>query len=209
MKAKPKKCKSTKSKDFGCGNLAENRKLGLCMSCYPKWLYSTKEGQELVSKHTIPLQKKRDDFVAAKRDYEERKTIPSLLSNAQIAVNAYIRERDKGKPCISCGSEWKPDNQAGHFYSAAKFPRLRFDEENIVGQCCGCNLMKEGNYEMYRMGYESRFGSEKLAEIDEKARQDKLQGVHKWQREDLIKYRKFFTAKLALIKKIIPSTLAS
>jgi len=200
MKVKPKKCASTKTKDFGCSKLTEIRKLGLCMDCYPKWLYSTQEGQMLIKKHTIPLQKKRDDFKAAEKDYLERKTIPSLLSNAQIAVNAFVRERDKGMPCISCGCQYKTDFDAGHLFSAAKFPRMRFDENNIVGQCIQCNRMKEGNYELYRMGYESRYGAEKLAELDEKARLDKVQGVHKWDREDLNKIRKFFTAKLALIK---------
>jgi len=201
QKAKPCKINSKAINFQGCGKMTFKRTKGLCDECYyRKFLPDTPEGQAIINKVSKPLVQKREDFTAAKRDFEERKTIPALLSNAQIAVNAYIRKRDEGLPCISCGCEWKSDFDAGHAFSAAKFPRMRFDEWNENGQCIQCNRMKEGNYEMYRMGYEQRFGAEKLAELDEKARLDKLQGVHKWQREELIRITKYFKAKLALIK---------
>lgn len=201
MKVKPKKCKSTKTKGFGCGNLAENRKLGLCMSCYPKWLYGTNEGQELIKKHTIPIQKKQDDFKAAKREFEEKKSIPYLTTAAVNACHNYIKARDKGKLCASCDAQWSSDFDAGHFMSGAKFPRMKFDEFNIHAQCIQCNRYKEGNVEQYRIKLTERMGAEYVAALDEKARLDKMQGVHKWERSDLIRIRKYFTAKLALIKK--------
>lgn len=34
---------------------------------------------------------------------ESIQTIPKLLKEAQIAFNAFIRERDREKPCICCG----------------------------------------------------------------------------------------------------------
>jgi len=203
IKNKQKPCKfNDKDIDFqGCGKMCYPKagSKGLCDRCRGRFLMDTPEGRALLEKKVAPLVEKRESFVAAKRDFEERKTLPALLSNAQIACNAFIRQRDFGLNCISCNTPYKSDFDAGHFYSAAKFPRLRFDEKAIAGQCIQCNRMKEGNHEMYRMGYEARYGSEQLAEIDEKARLDKLQGAHKWERSDLIRIRKYFTAKKALL----------
>lgn len=199
IKPKAKPCKSTMTKGFGCKKLFLKRTLGLCDQCYPKWLYSTKEGEERVQKHTIPVVKKRESFVAAARDLEERRTLPAQQKLTKDAVHAYIRDRDKGKPCISCGCMWDASHQAGHFYPAGKYSTIEYDENNISGQCQQCNLRKDGNFIGYREGYEKRFGLEALAEIDEKARLDQLKGVHKWEREDLMRIRKFFTAKRAIL----------
>lgn len=197
---KEKPCKSTVTKDFGCKKLTLVRTKGLCNECYPKWLLNTKEGQEMIKRCTIPIQKKHDDFKAAKREFEEKKSIPYLTTAAVNACHNYIKARDKGKLCASCDAQWSSDFDAGHFMSGAKFPRMKFDEFNIHAQCIQCNRYKEGNVEQYRIKLTERMGAEYVAALDEKARLDKLQGVHKWQREDLIRIRKFFTAKLALIK---------
>ena len=51
----------------------------------------------------------------------------------------FIRERDKDKPCISCGQY--TTLQAGHFYSGGHYSALRFDEDNVHGQCLRCNTL--------------------------------------------------------------------
>ena len=77
---------------------------------------------------------------------------------AQSAVNAYVRARDEGMPCISCG-EMKP-LQAGHYWSVGARPELRFNEANIHGQCSRCNVDLAGNREAFRAGIVDRLGSE-------------------------------------------------
>lgn len=86
------------------------------------------------------------------------------VSLAQSAVNAYVRARDDGKPCISCG-EMKP-LQAGHYWSVGARPELRFDEANIHGQCSRCNIDLAGNREAFRAGIVDRLGSELADDLD-------------------------------------------
>lgn len=199
IKVKEKKCKSTKTKGFGCGEMTLVRKLGLCQSCYPKWLYSTPEGQEAIRKQTIPLQKKRDDFKAAERDYEERKSLPALIKAAVEVFHEYIRTRDRGKNCVCCNTLYAPDHEAGHLYSGKQYPELRFNEFNVHGQSIQCNRFKHGNFEEYLIRVEERIGSEELARLKDIAANSKKE-LFKWDRSDLIRIRKHFTAKLALIK---------
>lgn len=86
------------------------------------------------------------------------------VSLAQSAVNAYVRARDEGMPCISCG-EMKP-LQAGHYWSVGARPELRFDEANIHGQCSRCNIDLAGNREAFRAGIVDRLGSELADDLD-------------------------------------------
>ena len=83
---------------------------------------------------------------------------------AQSAVNAYVRARDEGMPCISCG-EMKP-LQAGHYWSVGARPEMRFNEANIHGQCHRCNIDLAGNREAFRAGIVDRLGSELADDLD-------------------------------------------
>ena len=77
------------------------------------------------------------------------KTVAQLIKIAVRHFHLYIRNRDQGKPCISCGKKTKL--QAGHFYSAGKHPQLRFNEDNVHGQCLSCNYYKSGDLLNYRI----------------------------------------------------------
>jgi len=46
---------------------------------------------------------KKADRASIKARKEALKTIPDYIKEAQHAFNAYIRERDRTKPCICCG----------------------------------------------------------------------------------------------------------
>ncbi|WP_317474701.1 recombination protein NinG, partial [Cronobacter sakazakii] len=72
------------------------------------------------------------------------------IKQAQQAVNAFIRERDRDLPCISCGTFTSAQWDAGHYRSTAAAPQLRFDERNIQRQCVVCNQHKSGNLVPYR-----------------------------------------------------------
>jgi hypothetical protein len=98
--------------------------------------------------------------------YSKHKT-KDLKDLAQKYFNAYIRKRDEGQMCISCGN--KPVQQAGHYFSAGKFNGLRFHEDNVHGQCIQCNFYLHGNLIHYRANLEKKIGKKKLDELELKA----------------------------------------
>jgi hypothetical protein len=77
----------------------------------------------------------------------------------QVLVNRYIRKRDLAKPCISCNKPLGSKFDAGHYFPTT-VPSLRFDEDNIHGQCVFCNQHQHGNISNYRLGLIDRFGVE-------------------------------------------------
>jgi hypothetical protein len=106
--------------------------------------------------------------------------LPKLLEKTQKVVNAYIRKRDEGLPCISCGSY--NGNQAGHYFAVKGFSALRFNEWNIHLQCAGCNMFKHGNQAMYRIGLVERIGEKAVKELEFEAVNNRLK---KWTRTEL------------------------
>lgn len=113
---------------------------------------------------------------------KKKVSIPDLIAKARLRFNKFIRERDKGLPCISCG---KPEfDHAGHYYAAGSIPSLRFDEDNIHGQCAGCNTFRHGNLIEYRKGLVERYGEDYVKVLDIKADAYKRDGW-KWEREYL------------------------
>ena len=96
-------------------------------------------------------------------------TIPELTKKAQAAFNRYIRLRDRGKPCISCGKPLgsEPNSyDAGHYRSVGSSPHLRFDENNVHGQCKHCNCHLSGNVVAYRQGLIGRIGLPETERIE-------------------------------------------
>lgn len=121
-------------------------------------------------------------------------------NNAQIAVNAFIRTRDEGKPCISCGA-MKPLT-AGHHQSVGSYEEIRFNTKNINGQCWGCNGGQGNKYkddtvdQKYDAGVVERFGQ---------ARLDWVKGPHQLKRyrvDDLNRLRSIFTRREKLYQRI-------
>lgn len=132
---------------------------------------------------------------------EKLKTRSDYIKEAQIACNAYVRERDKNKPCISCGCVLDSGGpgggfDAGHYRSRGSAPHLRFsaDSGNINGQCKRCNRHLAGNYANYRANLIHRIGlaSVEALESDNEPR--------KWTVEELKEIAAFYKAKLKAIK---------
>lgn len=90
------------------------------------------------------------------------------IEKTQTAVNKWVRERDSGLPCVSCG---KPDGvgkrNAGHYRPAGVNSALRFDPRNIHGQCETCNTHKSGNLTAYRVELIRRIGIDAVVELDD------------------------------------------
>jgi hypothetical protein len=95
--------------------------------------------------------------------------------DAQQAFNAYIRERDRNRPCISCGTYTPGGDPLGgvwdcsHYRSVGACPELRFEELNAHKGCKNCNRDKSGNIVEYRVSLVQRLGQEAV---------DWLEGPH-------------------------------
>ena len=111
------------------------------------------------------------------------RSIAYLHGKATLYFNKCIRLRDHGKGCVSCDSPTFSD--AGHFYPAGHYPPLRYNENNVHGQCKQCNYFKHGNLNEYRTRITSRITINGLNDLDFIVRRYRQTG-HKWDRFFLI-----------------------
>ena len=120
----------------------------------------------------------------------ELKTTQDWLKEAQTIFNQYIRLRDNGLWCISCGLPPKKKN-AGHYYSQGGHSNVRFDEDNVHLQCEACNTYLSGNLLNYQIGIEKRIGAERLIELQGKAHIEK-----KWSIDEIKEIIKVYKNKV-------------
>jgi len=115
-----------------------------------------------------------------------------LKEKAIEKFNAFIRERDKDLPCISCG-EYR-ELCAGHYWAAGNFESVRFNEVNINGQCDQCNGHLHGNLILYGKGLVKKYGQEAVDKLDVIIGLERHTGHYKRDRVTLIeivmKYRR-------------------
>lgn len=111
---------------------------------------------------------KRKEIKARK---EKLKTRSDWMREAQTAFNAYIRERDRNRPCICCGMPLELNAigggyDAGHYRSVGSAPHLRFDERNVHAQRKQCNRYGAGRAVDYRIGLIARIGREAVEAME-------------------------------------------
>jgi len=102
----------------------------------------------------------------AERDIREArqkaKSRGEHLREAQAAFNAYVRERDFGMGCISCGLLPKKifggAVDCGHYRSTGSAAHHRFNLKNCAAQCVKCNRYLGSNTVEMRKGMIARFG---------------------------------------------------
>lgn len=102
---------------------------------------------------------------------EKLKTKRDWTKEAQIAFNAFIRERDKGRTCICCDKHLQAERvgggfDCGHYRSVGSAPHLRFDERNAHGQDKQCNRWGSGRAVDYRVGLIKRIGLEAVESLE-------------------------------------------
>jgi len=87
-----------------------------------------------------------------------------VRTKAQEAFNKYIRLRDKGQGCISCGTTKDVQYAAGHYRSRGGAPQnLAFHEWNVNLQCNRkCNMALSGNIGEYRIRLIQKIGLENV-----------------------------------------------
>ena len=126
---------------------------------------------------------------------QQVKPLSYFIKQAQQAFNEFIRYRDREEACISCGRHHEGQYHAGHFRTTGANPELRFNEDNVHKQCAPCNNHLSGNLIAYRPALIAKIGQ---------ARFDALMGPHempKWKREDYIRIRDEYRAKLKAMKQ--------
>lgn len=96
----------------------------------------------------------------------ELKPLYYWAKRAEKACNEYIRLRDAGDPCISCGTYDAPQWHAGHCYTVAARPDIRYHEDNIHLQCPKCNTWQGGMVGEYKRRVVSKIGQERLDALE-------------------------------------------
>ena len=126
-------------------------------------------------------QEKADKAARAKtREAKERiKSRSDHLKEAQAAFNEWVRERDYGKPCISCGRKSGCKVNAGHYRSVGAQPALRFHPYNVHLQCEHCNTHLSSNAIEYRIRLVHKIGIEKVEWLE------KEHAPEKWTVEEI------------------------
>jgi hypothetical protein len=127
-------------------------------------------------------------------------TIPELIKAAQRDFNAFIRLRDKDRPCICCGRTetavtgghgW----DAGHYRSTGSASHLRFNEDNCHRQLVLCNRYGAGRAVDYRLGLIQRIGAARVEALESD------NAVRKWTADELRKIRETYKAKRRALEK--------
>lgn len=127
--------------------------------------------------------RRKDEAQQERRSIKVRKLALQPLSHfhkqAQAAFNEYIRTRDFGNDCISCGRNTGAKMNAGHYRTVGASKETRYDETNCHLQCEHCNSYLSGNIGEYKPRLIAKIGQ---------AAFDRLMGPHelkKWTREEL------------------------
>lgn len=133
-----------------------------CASAYA-WREKTK-AEVVAAREDRKTVRLRKDAIKTRREW---------IMEAQVAFNAYIRERDRNKSCICCGEPLAGVQgstgglfDCGHYRSVGSAPHLRFDERNAHGQRKQCNRYGAGRAVDYRLGLIQRIGMEEVESVE-------------------------------------------
>ena len=138
-------------------------------------------------KHT-PLKRSKKPLRQHSKKSPKLTSRKILVAVLDSIFSLYIRLRDirKYKVCPFCGVE--PIQQCFHMITRCKFS-VRWDEQNAVGSCSGCNLKNEYEPASFIRWYVMEFGEEQW---DDLLRRSNV--IAKFSNEDLkellVKYRK-------------------
>ena len=134
---------------------------------------------------------------------ESFKTKAQWDKEAQSAFNRYIRIRDEGKECVSCGNPLLGKSNyltgsaidASHYRSRGAASHLKFNVFNVHSACTRCNRQLSGNAVEYRIRLIERIGQERV---------DRLESDNEPRRIDipyLQRIKSIFTRKARALEK--------
>lgn len=134
------------------------------------------------------------------KQWQDRKAAVKPLSHwtsmTQRVFNDYIRARDEGCGCISCGSKTAAEYHAGHFRTTKAASQLRFDEDNCHLQCSACNVHYSGAISQYRLNLIEKIGLQRVLDLESN------NTTHRHTREELDAIRASYRAKIRELKKL-------
>ena len=135
---------------------------------------------------------------ADKEKLEKFKTIAQLIAAAQFHFNLFIRLRDKDKGCFVCGRPFADVpgqvQHAGHVRSRGAAGHLRFNEDNCLGECEGCNGPHGAKPHQIKAGAIARIGKERYEALEADNE------PHKWGRDELKAIKAKYQAKTKELK---------
>lgn len=114
----------------------------------------------------------------------------------QRVFNDYIRARDEGQGCISCGSTTAISYHAGHFRTVKAATQLRFNEDNCNLQCAACNTHHSGNIGPYRINLIAKIGLQRVLALESD------NNPHRYTREELDTLRARYRKKLRDLQQL-------
>ena len=143
---------------------------------------------------SIPKVRQKQKKEAKSKDKKrlaELRPLSHWLNETQKVFNEYIRRRDSGEPCISCGTMVTNEWCAGHYRTRGAASHLRFDEQNCHKQCNRyCNMELSGNIINYRPRLIEKIGLEAVEALENN------NTPKSWTREELEELRKVYRAKI-------------
>lgn len=122
-------------------------------------------------------EQKEAEKAGRKRRKAKRESLKSKSQwdrEAQSAFNRYIRIRDEGKPCVSCGNPLLGKSNyltgsaidASHYRSRGAASHLKFNVFNVHSACTRCNRQLSGNAVEYRIRLVERIGQERVERLE-------------------------------------------
>ncbi|MBI6944044.1 recombination protein NinG [Pseudomonas putida] len=126
---------------------------------------------------------------------QKLKSRADYMREDQTAFNQWVRLRDDGLPCISCGRHHEGQYHAGHYRTVGANPELRFEPLNVHKQCAPCNNHKSGDIVNYRINLVHRIGADGVEFIE---------GPHEAKRytiDDLKAIKAEYRAKIKQLKE--------
>lgn len=122
-------------------------------------------------------EQKEVEKAGRKRRKAKRESLKSKSQwdkEAQSAFNRYIRIRDEGKPCVSCGNPLIGKSNyltgsaidASHYRSRGAASHLKFNTFNVHSACTRCNRQLSGNAVEYRIRLIDRIGLERVERLE-------------------------------------------
>lgn len=187
---KPKKCRNPAC----CQNFTPQR-MGQHV-CSPLCGLAIKDVNQDKAKKAM-ANTERLEHKAAK---EKVKRKSEYAAEAQAIFNAYVRERDRLLPCISCGVNYPQDRSgvwdAGHLRSVGSSSGTRFNLFNVNKQCVRCNRYLSSNGVMYRIGLEKKIGSDLVDRIYSDS------NPKRFSIDYLLRIKSIFSRRLKILKKI-------
>ncbi|HHW0480898.1 TPA: recombination protein NinG [Escherichia coli] len=132
----------------------------------------------LAKKKADTERKRKEEAQQERRSLKVRKDALKSKSQwdkeAQAAFNRYIRIRDEGKVCVSCGNPLIGKSNyitgsaidASHYRSRGAASHLKFNVLNVHSSCTRCNRQLSGNAVEYRIRLIDRIGLERVERLE-------------------------------------------